>query len=87
MDWTMIDLTHVPEPAIGDKVTLIGSENDLSIRAEDLAGALDTISYEITCGISARVPAALFLSCRGKAERHRMKVFGRQEWKEFFLKL
>ncbi len=56
MDWTMIDLTDVPEPRIGDKVTLIGTENDLSIRAEDLAAPLDTISYEITCGISARVP-------------------------------
>jgi len=56
MDWTMIDLTGVPEPAIGDKVTLIGTQDDRSMRAEDLAAPLDTISYEITCGSSARVP-------------------------------
>jgi alanine racemase len=33
-------------------VTLIGG----GIAAEDWARALDTINYEITCGISARVP-------------------------------
>ncbi|HVQ56647.1 MAG TPA: alanine racemase, partial [Pyrinomonadaceae bacterium] len=69
MDWTMIDLTDVPEPEIGDKVTLIGNENDLSIRAEDLAGQLDTISYEITCGISARVPRRYSQAVESKAER------------------
>lgn len=56
MDWTMIDLTEIPESKVGDKVTLIGTEDGRSIRAEDLAAPLDTISYEITCGISARVP-------------------------------
>lgn len=56
MDWTMIDLTDIPGAAIGDKVILIGSENGLSVRAEDLAGMAGTISYEITCGISSRVP-------------------------------
>jgi alanine racemase len=56
MDWTMIDLTDVPDANLGDKVILIGSEADLSIKAEDLAAELDTISYEVTCGISARVP-------------------------------
>jgi alanine racemase len=36
----------------GMPVTLIGG----GILAEDLAKQLGTINYEITCGISARVP-------------------------------
>jgi alanine racemase len=56
MDWTIIDVTDVPEASIGDEVILIGEENDLKIRAEDLACKTGTISYEITCGIDRRVP-------------------------------
>jgi alanine racemase len=56
MDWTIIDITDLPDSKIGDKVTLIGRDGDKEIKAEDLAGLLDTISYEITCGISGRVP-------------------------------
>jgi alanine racemase len=35
---------------------LIGGRGDAAILAEDLARELGTINYEITCGISARVP-------------------------------
>lgn len=56
MDWTTIDLTDVIDVSVGDEVILIGQSNNLSIRAEDLAGLIGTISYEITCGISSRVP-------------------------------
>ncbi len=56
MDWLMIDVTDITEPAAGDEVILIGSAGEHSITAGDLAGRGDTISYEITCGISRRVP-------------------------------
>jgi alanine racemase len=56
MDWTIIDVTDVPAASIGDRVTLIGTDGDHAIAAEDLAYIADTISYEITCGISSRVP-------------------------------
>jgi alanine racemase len=56
MDWTTIDVTDCGELNVGDKVTLIGEDGDERVTAEDLAGILDTISYEITCGIGARVP-------------------------------
>lgn len=56
MDWVTLDLTEVPAAAIGDKVTLIGRDGDACILAEDVAEAAGTISYEITCGIAARVP-------------------------------
>jgi alanine racemase len=55
MDWTMIDVTEIPRAAIGDKVVLIGNQGDACVKAEDLAKLANTISYEITCGISGRV--------------------------------
>ena len=42
--------------AIGDPVTLIGADGDERVTAEELARKLGTINYEITCGVSARVP-------------------------------
>jgi len=56
MDWTIIDATDVPDAKIGDRVTIIGRDDNNAIAAEDLAQLSDTISYEITCGIGARVP-------------------------------
>jgi alanine racemase len=56
MDLTLIDVTDVPGVSLNDQVTLLGSDGALSITAEDLAEAAGTISYEITCGISPRVP-------------------------------
>ena len=56
MDLTLIDVTDLPEVAVGDAVTLLGRNGELWISAEELATATGTISYEITCGISDRVP-------------------------------
>lgn len=55
MDWTMMDVTEVPNIDIGDEVILIGENAGLEITAEELARKTDTISYEITCGINERV--------------------------------
>ena len=52
MDLTTIDVTDVPDVAVGDGVVLLGGP----IRVEELAAKLDTISYEVFCGVSARVP-------------------------------
>ncbi len=56
MDMTLLDVTDVPGIERGDLVTLIGADGNLSIPAEEIAEIAGTISYEITCGISARVP-------------------------------
>ena len=56
MDLTLLDVTDVPGVRSGDAVTLIGADGPLSITAEDVAGTVGTLSYEITCGISRRVP-------------------------------
>jgi len=42
--------------AVGDPVTLLGSDGDERILAEDVARALGTINYEVTCGLLPRVP-------------------------------
>lgn len=55
MDYTTVDVTDVPDASVGDAVTLMGTDGDEQIRAEDLAELADTISYEILCGIGRRV--------------------------------
>jgi len=56
MDLTIIDVTDAADVALDDRVTLLGSDGNCSITAEDLGELAGTISYEITCGISSRVP-------------------------------
>ncbi|HVG23888.1 MAG TPA: alanine racemase, partial [Thermoanaerobaculia bacterium] len=52
MDLTTIDVTGVEGVSAGDEVVLLGD----GITAEELAAKLDTISYEVFCNVSARVP-------------------------------
>ena len=44
------------EIAVGDEVVLLGQQDDETITADDWARLVDTISYEILCGIGPRVP-------------------------------
>lgn len=55
MDAFMIDATDM-KFSVGDYVTIIGREGDEEITADDVARLSSTISYEILCGISKRVP-------------------------------
>lgn len=58
MDQMMVDCGAPGEidVAVGDVAVLIGRQGDERVTAEDWAGALGTIGYEITCGIGSRVP-------------------------------
>lgn len=56
MDQCMVDVTDIEDVKVGDDVVLMGEDSGLKIDAEDMAKLLDTISYEITCMISKRVP-------------------------------
>ena len=60
MDLTLIDVTDVPGATLDDEVVLLGSDGPLTISAEDIAEVIDTISYEVTCGISSRVPRIFY---------------------------
>lgn len=55
MDQIVVDVTAVPQVAIGDTATLIGVDGDLEITAEELAEKAGTISYDILTGIGPRV--------------------------------
>ncbi len=55
MDVTTIDVSHAPELKPGDDVTLLGSEGDARLDAQQIARVAGTISYNILSSISARV--------------------------------
>ena len=55
MDWTLLDVSELPNINVNDEVILIGEKDGLRITAEELAVKTGTISYEITCGINRRV--------------------------------
>jgi alanine racemase len=55
MDLTTIDVTESPSTRSGDAVTLLGTEVNLSIDAQQIAKWAGTISYSVLCGIHARV--------------------------------
>jgi alanine racemase len=56
MDLTLIDVTEVDGVQLNDQVTLLGAAGSNRITAEEIGATAGTISYEITCGISDRVP-------------------------------
>ncbi len=60
MDQLLVDCGDAADPASavqrGDEVVLIGRQGTEELGAWEWATKLDTIAYEITCGISARVP-------------------------------
>lgn len=56
MDQMGVDLSRVPDALEGDEVVLIGKQGSDEITADDLAEWSGTISYEVLCGLSARVP-------------------------------
>jgi alanine racemase len=56
MDLVTIDVTDVPGVEAGDEVVLLGRQGGNEITVEELAAKLDTISYEVFCSVSARVP-------------------------------
>jgi alanine racemase len=56
MDMAMVDVTAIPEAAVGDVVTLLGRDGEVEVTADELADLADTISWEILAGITARVP-------------------------------
>ena len=55
MDLTTIDITQSPQLQVGDAVTLLGAEGNVTLDATHIARTAGTISYSVLCGISARV--------------------------------
>jgi alanine racemase len=51
MNLTMVDVTGIPEVKEGDRAVFLGEDQGDQLRAEELAGWAQTISYEIYCAL------------------------------------
>lgn len=56
MDMCMVDVSNIPNAKVGDEVVLMGRQKDERITAEEIADLMNTISYEVFCKVSKRVP-------------------------------
>ena len=59
MNLTMVDVTDVPGAGLEDEVVLLGRQGEQKVTAEDLAGLVGTIAYEIVARIRAEIPRIL----------------------------
>lgn len=60
MDSMAIDLTQVPEAAVGDEVLIFGSHEGQELRPEEIAAGADTIPYELLVNVDSRRVQRLF---------------------------
>ena len=56
MDMCMVDLSEIPDAAVGDVAVLLGEQAGERITAEELAAASDTIPHEILAALGPRMP-------------------------------
>jgi len=56
MDLTTVDVTALPQTAIGDAATVIGEQDGTRLGADALARACGTISWEILARLGPRLP-------------------------------
>jgi alanine racemase len=75
MDQTMVDVGHIPGVKVGDEVVLIGRQGKHEITVEEIARLVDTIPYEIVCGINKRVERVYAGSAgKGRGARSQKKA-------------
>lgn len=55
MDQFVVEVTHIPDVAIGDEVVAMGRQGGAEITPEEVAGWAETINYEITTGLLPQV--------------------------------
>lgn len=56
MDQFMVDVTGIPDVGAGDEAVLIGYPMGVAPDGEEMASLLDSITHEVTCQITRRVP-------------------------------
>ena len=54
MDMTLVDLSGIPQAAVGDTATLIGRDGDAEVSLETFAERCETIPYEVLTGLGSR---------------------------------
>ena len=60
MDQMMVDVTDIPDVQLSDRVTLMGTDGEETITAEQIAEAAGSFNYEFICSIGRRVPREYF---------------------------
>jgi len=55
MDLTMVDVTEIPDVALGDEAVLWGEQGGAAITLEEVAERAETLPYEILCSMGKRV--------------------------------
>jgi alanine racemase len=60
MDVTMIDVTDVLQAAIGDVVTIYGTDGERVLPANVIARSIGTVTSDLLCAVSQRVPRLYF---------------------------
>lgn len=78
MDLTMVDVTDVPQAAVGAEVVLFGEQGGARITVEEVAAWSETLPYEVMCTIGKRV-TRLYRRA-GRAVRMTTLVGERPEW-------
>ena len=56
MDQILLDVTDIPGAAVGDDVLLFGKDGENVLPVQEVADWMQTITYEVTCSLSRRVP-------------------------------
>ncbi len=56
MDLTTVDVTDVPDVALGDIVTIYGRDGEAEIRVSDVAREIGTVTSDLLCALGRRVP-------------------------------
>lgn len=56
MDLTTLDVTGVPDAAVGDVVTMYGQDGNAQIAVSDVAREINTVTAELLCALGRRVP-------------------------------
>ncbi len=73
MDMCTVDVTHIPECALGDEVVLMGRQGDEYISANEVAAKANTISYEVLCALGKRAPRVFVNKGRANAVEPRLR--------------
>lgn len=60
MDQFMVDVSEIPEVAVGDRVTLIGKDGNLTITMEEIGEISGRFNYEFACDLGKRIPRIFY---------------------------
>lgn len=60
MDQFMVDVSEIPEVAVGDRVTLIGKDGQQAITMEEIGEISGRFNYEFACDLGKRIPRIFY---------------------------